>query len=102
MTVQPNTDSAPARPLAGAVGALMSSLGVLPSKDRSVAEDTIGELLSARGHRADIVELRHGKLVLEASPASTRLLRFDTDVLLAELAVRLPGEVTELHIRTRR
>lgn len=97
-----SADGLPTRPLAGAVGALMSSLGVLPSQTRSTAETVVCAVLAERRHSADVVELRHGKLTLEASAAETRLLRFDTDVLLGVFADRLPGGVAEIHIRTRR
>lgn len=104
---QPTTSSAtapaaPAGNLSGALDQLLKGFGVERSAERSTAEQTVAATLASRGHTATVAELRWGVLVLEASPAAARLLSFDRDLLMADLALAVPGSVQEIRIRTRR
>lgn len=99
--VSARPDAGKPTPLAGALAEMLGRLGVRPSDERTVAENAVTDVLAERGHQATIVELRWGCLTLEASPAATRLLRLDVDVISGLLAERIPGEVSEIHIRTR-
>lgn len=80
---------------------LVGHLGIEPSATRDSVTEAILAALEARGHHAEIVELRYGTLTLRAAPLAARLLTYDRDQLLAALEKAAPGVVDRLRIRTR-
>lgn len=88
--------------LGAGLAALLGSFGVVTAETRDEAGEVIGAELAARQHLARVVELRYGRLILEAEPVAARLLGFDRDNLLAALEARLPGVVDEIQVRTAR
>lgn len=75
-------------------------MGVAPSSDTDKVLDIVDIELKRIGCTAEILEIRHGTLVLSAPPQTAALLRFDTDRLLSAIATAVPGTISSIRIRT--
>ncbi len=86
------------------ISSLISTLGlVTPLSEREQLENLCQSFFQARSHtRANVVELRWKRLILEAPAQDAALLRLDIDVLLAELKSALPDLVSEVVVRVTR
>lgn len=81
---------------------LLVALGVSTTAARDGVEETVTALLTERGLRARMVQLRWGTVLLETDPQTARLLDFELDVMTRELRSRFPGEVETVRVRVAR
>lgn len=88
--------------LAGGLGNLLASFGVVPTDERDVVEDVVERELAARGHAARVLRLHYSTLYLEASAQAARFLRYDTAALLEALEQAAPGQVEHIRVRVAR
>lgn len=98
----PSTTDAPGGNLGAALDELLGTFGVVRSETRATAEETIVAELADRGHDAEVISLRYGKLVVAAGALDAELIGYDRDNVLAVLETALPGVVNQLQIRVRR
>lgn len=85
--------------MSGGLGALLASFGVVAAPERDEVADAVEQELAARGHCARVTKLRFSTLYLEAGPQEASLLRFDVEMILEALAVRVPGQVERIVVR---
>lgn len=93
-----DADPADGGNVGSAVAALLGTLGLQSVEARATIEDVVTGELAARGHQAEVLDVRWGRLRLVAGPTAATLLRYDRDRLLDLLAERAPGAVTDLTV----
>lgn len=82
---------------------ILKSVGVASAPTRSTADERARQLLADKGLEVKVESLRWGRLVLSGDPVTARLVRYEKDRLVDELAVQLgEGVVTEIVVRVRR
>lgn len=107
-SVEPDReDSAPTRePLpsgfSNSAAALLDSLGLGDPDERDGVVAQVTASLDELGLDAAVASFRYGMLTIDTDPATARLLRLQTQRLLAALTETHPGEVTGLVVRVRR
>lgn len=88
-------------PLASNVAALLGRFGVTVDASSRVSAETVAEqFLVSRGHAdARVAELRWETMVIACPSHTAALLRYDLDLLHAELNRQVPGVVHEIRLR---
>lgn len=79
--------------LAG-VGGLLAAAGVVKTNVRDDIEAFVEDYLKQLGLAANVRQLRHGRLVLEAGPQMAGFLRYETERLRQQLGKRFPGKIS--------
>jgi hypothetical protein len=82
--------------------AMLQTMGVTSSTEYDSAHEVVAAELFRIKVPAVLESLRHGELVLSATPRDAALLRLDAAALLARLEATLPGVVTSIRIAPRR
>ena len=88
--------------MAGGLGALLASFGVVSTSERDEVSDAVEAELAARGHRARVTKLRYATLHLEAGAQEARFLRYDVANILEALAGKVPGQVDRITVHVAR
>ncbi len=87
--------------LKNSLNKLLGRFGVERADKYDSIVECAEKILQERGHQAIVVGLRHGELQVKCAGVEARLLRIDSDQVIASIEKTHPGVVQKLVIKTR-